>query len=596
MLKPLIIYTDILHEWEGLTQSIDTIADISYYIATDIEELNILAKKYNNAVLLFLTKKLIDLTEIGWFWGQFTHRVETIVVSQSKIDDDVKERARFFGVMRLIEGTPDWEKFADELSQTCFSSNWFTAPLMRMPVAKALKMLRTRKKTSMLQVKNTIEEDMPVSNTGKILPDPDTGVKMPAGLGRIYILKGIPFFAETTKEKGIDALEIITSLKSGYICISEWFISPISVNLTDAMQDEIDEIIEYKAQLYESTESRKIELEKFASQQSILDKIILPKEFLDDEIAVKYAQPTDETNAAPAFEKVPDISQFNIEGIPTDKIEQVNSHTEHITANSMRDAVEEQKRYGHHKISERRDRVSKAPKISQSSGIADVHRKMLEEDLKSQEPNRGEEETKVKISELFTDFKDALNNINVSNVKIDGNGDLKAGTEEESSHKDISSRPTKKLSLNNPEYYSNKLQISEVLQQSTNVNMDNILDKFEAEESILGATIIGPTGAIWVSKFRTDFDEVNTGLVSSNYVQSAVSLVKEIIGSNSLSSLENSEKLTGVILEADDNTILCKMTQVRGSFILVVCSDNDRLNNVVNLINETLLEIEHIII
>ena len=141
MLKPLIIYAENLKYWNGLIESIKSFDDISYHVVSDIEELYTLASKHNNSVLLFLTKRLIDLTEVGWLWGAFGHRVETIIISQSKIDEEVKQRARFFGIMRLIEGVPEWDKFAEDLNKVCFSANWFTAPLSRMPVAKAIKML-----------------------------------------------------------------------------------------------------------------------------------------------------------------------------------------------------------------------------------------------------------------------------------------------------------------------------------------------------------------------------------------------------------------------------------------------------------------------
>ncbi len=600
MLKPLIIYTENLKYWEGLIEAIKYFDDIRYHIVSDIEELYALAEKHNNPILLFLTKRLIDLTEVGWLWGAFGHRVETIIISRSKIDEDVRQRARFFGIMRLIEGVPEWDKLAEDLNQVCFSANWFTAPLSRMPVAKAIKMLRTRKKTSMMFIKQTSNTDMPVSKDGKILPDPDTGIKMPAGLGRIYILKGFPFFVETSKELGIDAIEIITSLKTGIICISEWFISPNTVNITDAMLEEVEEIIEYKAKLYESSDSRKIELDKFASQQSILDKIRLPKEFINDVVEeIKFAEPVDAASVNSTIGNVPTYARYDVQNSlndanpaisqPSNNMPNEPSINEINSALALKNAIKEQKKYGHHKISDKRAKISKAPKISNFTNgnkVIDLDNINLQAPAEVQD-----EDTKVKISEMFTDFKDALNQINVSNVKIDDNDDDKSDSLD-----DISSKPTRRISVNNPDYYCTKLQISDVLQQSSKISLDTILLKFEKDDSVIGSSIVGPTGAIWVSKFDGSIDEVNIGLVSSDYIQSTTSLIKELYGDDSIGWIDNSNNINKITLESDEGTGFFRITKVRGSYLLVITKKDGDFEIVNRKITETLLDIEHIII
>ena len=600
MLKPLIIFAENLKYWDGLIESVKSHDDISFHVVSDIEELYTLAEKHNNPILLFLTKRLIDLTEVGWLWGAFGHRVETIIISRSKIDEEVKQRARFFGIMRLIEGVPEWDILAEDLNQVCFSANWFTAPLSRMPVAKAIKMLRTRKKTSMMFIKQSNNVDMPVSRDGKILPDPESGLKMPAGLGRIYILKGIPFFVETSKEKGIDAIEVITSLKTGVICISEWFISPNTVNITDAMQAEVEEIIEFKAKLYESSDSRKIELDKFASQQSILDKIRLPNEYIDDDDnEIKFAEPVDVASVNSSIGSVPIYARYDVQSSMNGSTPAINQHSSNVPTEppvkefnpelALRDAVEEQKKYGHHKISDRREKVSKAPKIN---NVTKGNKKISLENLNLQPSTETQdEETKVKISEMFTDFKDALNKIDVSNVRTDVNDDEKSDSLD-----DISSKPTRRISINNPDYYCTKLQISDVIQQSSMISLDSILLKFENDDSVIGSSIIGPTGAIWVSKFDKGIDEVNIGLVSSDYIQSTTSLIKELYGDDSIGWVDNSNNDLKVTLESDEGTGLFRITKVRGSFLMVICKNDGDFKTVNRKIDETLLDIEHIII
>ncbi|MCK5345580.1 MAG: hypothetical protein KAR20_19355, partial [Candidatus Heimdallarchaeota archaeon] len=423
--------------------------------------------------------------------------------------------------------------------------------------------------------------------------------------GRIYILKGIPFFVETSKEKGIDAIEIITSLKTGIICISEWFISPNTVNITDAMQAEVEEIIEYKAKLYESSESRKIELDKFASQQSILDKIRLPNEYLDDDDnEIKFAEPVDAPSVNSSIGTVPIYARYEVQsGMmnastngSTPAISQPNSNTPiEIPVNefnpeiALRNAVEEQKKYGHHKISDRREKVSKAPKISSfTNGNNEIRLENL--DLQATTETQ-DEDTKVKISEMFTDFKDALNKINVSNVKTEGNDDEKSDSLD-----DISSKPTRRISVNNPDYYCTKLQISDVIQQSSKISLDSILLKFEKDDSVIGSSIVGPTGAIWVSKFDKRIDEVNIGLVSSDYIQSTTSFIKELYGDDSIGWVDNSNNISKITLESDEGTGLFRLTKVRGSFLMVISKNDGDFKTVNRKIDETLLDIEHIII
>jgi len=274
---------------------------------------------------------------------------------------------------------------------------------------------------------------------------------------------------------------------------------------------------------------------------------------------------------------------------PSNNMPNEPSINEINSALALKNAIKEQKKYGHHKISDKRAKISKAPKISNFTNgnkVIDLDNINLQAPAEVQD-----EDTKVKISEMFTDFKDALNQINVSNVKIDDNDDDKSDSLD-----DISSKPTRRISVNNPDYYCTKLQISDVLQQSSKISLDTILLKFEKDDSVIGSSIVGPTGAIWVSKFDGSIDEVNIGLVSSDYIQSTTSLIKELYGDDSIGWIDNSNNINKITLESDEGTGFFRITKVRGSYLLVITKKDGDFEIVNRKITETLLDIEHIII